>query len=350
MSDIYKINIPSFLIDPKFEIGNLVLYRVKDEKNRTSERNGRVVKILNNDEYGFDYLVEDKYEKDVDNINGGQKRYKVNKYDIFKDSKSLAYTFDICSMLDKNDMNIHRFNAECDLILKTSDKKLRQYYWKLRNIIASMIAVNLQLEPRLRIEFRYNFEYIGSLVSKTIMDYLYFDDHNNVNDNSNYSYNDISYKMKCFVGSSHEKYEKYTVDGFDVEYMCIKNQWTEKIDRTRLLVKHGIRWYAARYGVQLFCNTTLSCHLCRFEINLHDWICHCIPMQSIITDQKAHHFCLQCTYSMANGISQFENSLQNIVHQLIDAQFALDCIRLIVAFTVGNVTISRRVDNIVHAV
>ena len=72
MSDIYKINIASFLIDPQIEIGKLILYRVKDRAYAT---NGRVLEILDNDESGFDYLVEDECEKDG---NGEKKRFKVN--------------------------------------------------------------------------------------------------------------------------------------------------------------------------------------------------------------------------------------------------------------------------------
>ena len=65
---------------------------------------------------------------------------------------------------------------------------------------------------------------------------------------------------------------------------------------------------------------------------------------------QGYSFYFDMVGSIANGIAQFENSLQKIVHQCIDAQFAIDCIRLIVAFTVGSVTISRRVDNIVDCV
>ena len=332
MSDVYKINIPSFLIDPKIEIGKLILYRVKD---KTFATNGRVVEILKNDESGFDYIVEDEYEKDV---NGEKKRCKVNIGDIFEDSKLLCLTFDICSMLDKNNMNIHRYNAECDLVLKSSDKNLRQYYWQLRNMIASIIPINLKFESRINTEFTYNFEYIGALLSKTIMDYLYFD---NINDIDNYkfdcNYNDISYKMRCFVDSSHKK---HTVDGYDVGYMFVMNHWKQKIIRTRVLLKNGL----GVAPVQSF-KEFWSCDLCSFGINSHDWICHCIPIESIIAEQEGHGYCLQCTYSMANGIAQCEKSLQNIVHQYIDPQFTMDCIRLIVAFTVGSVTISRHVDN-----
>ena len=42
-------------------------------------------------------------------------------------------------------MSIHRYNAECDLLLKTRDKKLRNYYWRLRNI-ASIIPVKFKLD------------------------------------------------------------------------------------------------------------------------------------------------------------------------------------------------------------
>ena len=52
----------------------------------------------NDDESGFDYIVENEYEQTVD---GKQKRCKVNKNDIFEDSKSSSYMFDICCMLDK---------------------------------------------------------------------------------------------------------------------------------------------------------------------------------------------------------------------------------------------------------
>ena len=49
--------------------------------------------------------------------------------------------------------------------------------------------------------------------------------------------------------------------------------------------------------------------------------------------------CLQCTYTMANGIIAFKNSLQKIVHKYIDKKFTMDCIKEIVAFTIGTAEI-----------
>ena len=119
--------------------------------------------------------------------------------------------------------------------------------------------------------------------------------------------------MRCFVDSSHKQ---HTIDGYDVGYMFVMNHWKQQIDRTCEARKHGLDTIA----VQSF-TEGWSCDLCSFDINLYDWICHCIPIESIIAEQEGHGYCLQCTYSMANGIAQFENGLQKIVHQYIDPQF-----------------------------
>ena len=309
-SNIFTIKIPSLLVQPKLEIGELIQCRVK---NAAFVETGKIVQILENDESGFEYKIENR-RKQI---------RKVNRNDIYQDAKRLDYLIDTCSLLDEKGMNIHRYNAECDLVLKCKDKKLRNYYWTLRNIIANIIPIEFKRDQRSRAAYIYNFEYIGGLLSEIITNYLYFDE---INDSI------INYKIRCFI-SSHEK---RTIDGFNIGFMYVENQWQHQIDHVRAAIQHGNQYFPLQNS---FGFSGWSCSLCRCSININDWMYHCIPPRSKVRDMEGDDYCLQCTYSMANGIAQFENSLAKVVHEYIDKHFTIDCIKEIVAFTVGSVLI-----------
>ena len=321
-SKIHRIKIESFLIHPKLEVGELIQYRVK---NAAYVQDARIIQILKNDESGFEYEIEDEYNYSGD----GKNKYKVNRNDIFQDSKYLEYIIDTCVILDENWMNKHRFNAECDLILQTRNKELRNYYWNLRNIIASIIPITFNVDSQSTGAYLYNFEFIGALLSQIITNYLYFDEmYGNKRDKDSI----INYKARCFITLSHPR---RTNDGYDVGYMFMQNQWKMQIDHAIAVIQQG-RDHASLQG---FNSSGWSCDLCRCTINVNDWMYHCISRRSEASDTEGHAYCLQCTYSMTNGIAAFENSLQKIIHQYVDQQFTMDCIKVIVGFTVGSAVI-----------
>ena len=338
----HKVKIPSFLVEPKLKVDDKIQYRVK---NATFVRSAKIVEILENDESGFEYKIENIHYYSGDET---LQTHKVNRNDIYQDAKYLDYLIDTCSLLDEKGMNTYRENAECDLVLKTRNKKLRNYYWTLRNIIAKLIPVTFTCENDAKAAYIYNFEYIGGLLSEIITNYLGFeaiicggDDEKDQDKDKNKdtdkdtdsikSITNVNYKVRCFINSSH-MHASRTEDGFDIGFMYMENQWKHEISNCVWAIKHEHEIVS----VQSFRCSGWSCDLCRCTINMNDWMYHCIPKESIACDTEGNCYCLQCVYGMANGIVAFENSLEKIVHKYIDPNFTMDCIREIVAFTVGN--------------
>ena len=319
-SDEYTIKIASFLIQPKLKIGELIQYRLK---NATFVGCAKILETLENDEY----KIQDCYPK-----NGIKEIHTVNRNDIFQDVKSLHFLIDTCSLLDENGMNLHRYNAECDLILKTKNEKFRNYYWMLRNIIASVINIKFACDNDATAAHVYNFNFVGGLLSQIITEYLYFDQ---ICGDKREKNSIINYKVRCFVNSSHMDASSRTVDGYDIVFMYMDNHWKYEIENSLAAYKHGHE----NQDIQLFNLYGWSCDLCRCEINVCDWMYHCIPRESIACNIEGHCYCLQCVYSMTNGIVAFEKSLAKIVHKYIDQNFTMDCIKEIVALTVGNASI-----------
>ena len=338
VSDEYKIKIESFLVEPKLSIGEEVTYRIK---NAAYCGSGIINQILENDEY----KIEDDYDYTGNGNGKKQDKYQyIHRSLISRDSRFLDYGIDTCSLLPVKkesgmnmnmNMNIHRYNAECDLLLKTRDKKLRNYYWRLRNIIASIIPIKFKSDDdKWNGAYIYNFEYIGALLSKIITNYLYFDQLNDKNKNKNKI---VNYKIRCFINPATNYSKQRTIDGYEIGYMYMDNQWKHEIECAIFANKYK---FNANVMQEQFETSGWSCDLCRITINMNDWMYRSIPACSITHHEQNHDYCLQCTYTMANGIIAFENSLEKIVHKYIDKKFTMDCIKEIVAFTIGTASIS----------
>ena len=341
ISDIETVTIPPVSIHPEYKINDLVTYRVK---NAQYVHHARITKILDGSErdesgYTLDYEIQDAKLYNYDKIpeagtTGIKSILKVNAdRTLYKTKYPIDNMIDTCSLLDKKTkFNIHRFNAECDLVLGTKDEKIRQYFWMLRNLFAEIYQSMRDNEKFLipKIEkctqpYEYNFYYFGAQVSDIVTKYIYFDEMNK-NDKK------LEYKMRCF--KSDHSLKRKTIDGYDVGYMFMKNQWKYQIDSSINSSQRGL----SSLDIQHFTNSGWSCGTCYSTINVYDWISLCLPTYSIEHSSDCHGFCLQCTYSIANEIVKFEKNLKQIIIMCIDEKFPIDCIKEIVAYVIGSVT------------
>lgn len=225
----------------------------------------------------------------------------------------------------------HRKNMETKLILGCNNDKICQYYWKLRCIIADIYkndsslekqdyqqrvynVLNYPYDKRLlqASENMFNYDYIGSMLSSTICQYLfnYWDDI----DNHKNRYN---YQIRCFANSSFQ-----SKDGMLHGQQC----WSSVMRNNAITQSLCL----GTLNVMNYLHINMSCDLCNIGIHSNDWIFQCSGNGS-----RQHDYCLRCTYTMANEIMKFEKYLDNIIRQYIDENFTADCVKILVTFVVG---------------
>ena len=295
------------------------------DSNVNSKDSSKETKNDDDDENNSDATVGK--ENDDNDYLGSNVRYLIEldpNYTGIDYSKKEGYIFTVDSRQiypKKVSSNftvniINRKEIECDFILCNNNSKIRQYYWDLRNIISNYYQtilkdyIEFEKKKYWRLIHRYDFDLIGALFSNILCQYLYDLDENDNNNNT------LDYKIRCFINSSFNS---------DDGMIFNANHWSYMIRRRIDAIASGVK---VGLDTQAFATSGWNCDMCRCSIHINDWCFHC-------SKDRRHDYCINCTYSMANEIIKFEHYLQDIIHTIIDSEFTMDCIQVLVAFVCG---------------
>lgn len=230
------------------------------------------------------------------------------------------------NVIDTCNTGYYRNEIECDLILGSNHKNIRQFYSNLRNTIQSIFKPHVPKHFIVR-EHKYeplqrcNYEFIGGYLGYIICTYVF--DLQSYNNDVPTEIHTSKYQIRCFHNTSFK-----SEDGF----LCFEQLW-KKIIRIRLNKIHcGNIKPTDTLDIQEFsCDPKVThiCDLCNIEIHHNDWVAYC--QKSGVT----HDYCLPCTYTMVKEITSFEKYLQDIIEKLYNEYLNKDCIQVLVAFVLG---------------
>ena len=389
-SQIYNIKIPSFLIEPRFEVGQSIVYVVP---NAYFVWGGKILKIIHNDDDdncsnsindnkndgvgggginigGLDDAVntpnddniddihflgdnkdkEDAKHNDNGNENGNENETGASSSDVAiarrKESgflgSNVRYLIEIDenqSHIDYSDKNNYIFTADhtqiytdaisTNYVINIIDRKEIEFDFILRN-------KNIQIR-----QYYWDLRnMISNYYKKIYKDYIEYE-------KKKYWYLIHRYDFDLIGSLFSNILCEYLFD-FDCDFKndvinykirCFTNSSFNSDDGMVFIANH---WSYMLRGsidaienglkidgdVQAFNTSGWNCDMCRCSIHINDWCFHC-------QKDSEHDYCINCTYSMANEIIKFEHYLQNIIHTYIDSQFTIDCIQVLVAFVCG---------------
>lgn len=308
------VEIQSILFNQPFDIGDSVMVNRPNSMHvHPAMIVQKTVRMPNNE-----ILVLRNGHDRNNNNNGSVVKYTVRSYgDVFDvlpnevfnpTSKKIAYS----RIVDTCNTGNYRLNMECDLILGSKDRNIREFYCNLRQILVNIyqetsFMKNRQHERYCKLKFRYNYQFLSGYFSNIICDYL-FDLENDTNK--------AKYQIRCFQNSSFD-----SQDGF----LCFEQLWKYKIQNRLKEIELRMNSYT---NVQDFRNNGYCCDLCNVYIHVNDWVANChrsVP----------HDYCLPCVYSMTQQIVTFEKYLQNIINEQYNEYLTMDCMQILVSFVLG---------------
>ena len=393
-SQIFNVKIPSFLIEPKFEVGQPIVYNVPnahfvwsgkivdiiENTNDSTERKSQIQRKdslignggLDDNNDGIDKTIKSISGSDDNNNNGkeGKQNPKNDKNNTdnknsgsndkvacASESESKKKDDDYLGSSVRYLIEINENYAGIDY----NDKKNYIFTVDHRQIYPSKVSLNYTINIIDRKEIECDFILCNN--NSQIRQY-YWDLRNII---SNY-YQTI---LKEYIEHEKEEYwrliYRYDFDligalfsnivcqylfdldnngngngnknTLDYKIRCFTNSGFDSDDGMLFNANHwgytiGRRIGAIDKGIKINSNPQ--------GFDTTGWNCDMCRCSIHVNDwcfhcQKYEHhdYCINCTYSMANEIIKFEHYLQDIIHTTIDSQFTMDCIQVLVAFVCG---------------
>ena len=328
ISESHTIEIPSVLFDRTFGLGDKVMVNypksmvvhpavITCKKIRMADN--KIIRINNVTPESDPIFADQLKRRDGTVIEYTVRCMRSSSHDIISLNVLPSQIFpptdkwiQYSNIVDTCNTGNHRLDMECDLILRSKDKTIRQFYLNLRGIVSQILSNSCNHTYRYRVEatLRYNFEFLGAYFSNVICNYLYdLDNHDNNMIKSRY-------QIRCFQNSSFG-----SEDGF----LCLNQLWTRKICNQLTQIRLGVEHC---YSIQDFTSSEYRCDLCNVWLHDNDWVFSCHR-------NAAHDYCLPCVYSMAHQIVKFEKYLQSVINDCYHEYLTMDCIQILVAFVLG---------------
>eukprot|EP01084_Bolivina_argentea_P260590 440119_1 len=296
-SKIYTVNIPSFLKDENFNIGQRISFR---NTNTFSTTDGEIMEILPDNMFKIKYLKYDSKKHGPRNFRSSyiETYNNIHLSRMYHKSTHMQYEIDLINTdsMDKNLLiqseNEHKIN--CFKALKNSLKKLCKIecdmtYGKERAII--------------------NWKGMNRFISKNIYDFLY---------NSDYKYS-----IDCII------------DSFNDHRMNMINLRQSDIRTKYELLKMNIGNIIS--SVYQHENVWYGCDFCRCSIKEWDFVFQCTPNSYL----NRHDYCVHCI----NSIITLNGELSNLLNELLVHQLISDCVKVIVDYVIGGVVLVKYNDN-----